>query len=70
MDLLFNCSTSFYNQLGEKKQNLLFDLVNAVKANQNVINEKVDNMVMTQGYFMRAAVCRRVGSASTDRIDG
>lgn len=41
MDLLFNCSTSFYNQLGGKKQNLLFDLVNAVKANQNVINEKL-----------------------------
>ncbi len=41
----------------EKKKELLFKLLNAVKTNQNVINEKVDYMVMAQEYFKRAVVC-------------
>ena len=32
----------------EKKKDFLFKLLNAVKTNQNVINEKVDCMVMAQ----------------------
>lgn len=41
----------------EKKKDFLFKLLNAVKTNQNVINEKVDCMVMAQEYFKRAVVC-------------
>lgn len=41
----------------EKKKELLFKLLNAVKTNQKVINEKVDYMVMAQEYFKRAVVC-------------
>ena len=41
----------------EKKKDFLFELLNAVKTNQNVINEKVDYMVMAQEYFKRAVVC-------------
>lgn len=43
--------------LEKKKKNFLFELLNAVKNNQNVINEKVDYMVMAQEYFKRAVVC-------------
>lgn len=41
----------------EKKRKFLLKLVNAVRMNQNVINEKVDNMMMAQEYFQRAVVC-------------
>lgn len=41
----------------DKKKRMLLELVNAVRANQNTINEKVDNMVMAQHYFQRAVVC-------------
>ena len=41
----------------EKKKDFLFKLLNAVKTNRNVINEKVDYMVMAQEYFKRAVVC-------------
>lgn len=41
----------------EKKRKLLLELVNAVRANQNEINDKVSNMTMAQEYFKRAVVC-------------
>lgn len=41
----------------EKKQRLLLELLNDIKANQIVINKKVDNMNMAQKYFIRAVVC-------------
>lgn len=40
-----------------KKRKILLELINAVRTNQSVVNEKVDNMVMAQLYFKRAVIC-------------
>lgn len=40
-----------------KKKKALLEIVNDVRLNRDVINEKVDYMVMAQLYFNRAVLC-------------
>jgi hypothetical protein len=41
----------------QKKKTLLLDIINAIYSNQNIINDKYEQMVMAQKYFLRAVAC-------------